>query len=61
MPYLDLFIWSKETGNQISHHLMAEAVGYHKGGDSFRKTVPKLAAELMDSLAELEALASIEA
>ncbi len=61
LPYLDLFIWAKETGNQISHHLMAEAVGYRKGGDSFRKTVPKLAAELMNSLAELEALASIEA
>ena len=40
---------------------MAQAVGYRKGGDSFRKTVPKLAGELMRSLAELEALAAIEA
>lgn len=60
LPYLDLFIWAKETGTQIPHHLMAEAVGYRKGGDSFRKTIPKLAAELMSSLAELEALAAIE-
>lgn len=61
LPYLDLLIWAKETGNQIPHHVMAQAVGYRKGGDSFRKTVPKLAGQLMRSLAELEALAAIEA
>lgn len=61
LPYLDLLIWAMETGNQIPHHVMAQAVGYCKGGDSFRKTVPKLADELMSSLAELEALAAIEA
>lgn len=61
LPYLDLSIWAKETGTQIPHHVMAEAVGYRKGGDSFRKTVPKLAADLMYSLAELDALAGIEA
>lgn len=60
LPYLDLTIWAKESGHLISHHLMAEAVGYRKGGDSFRKTVPKLASALMYSLAELEALASME-
>nr|WP_302850354.1 DUF6387 family protein [Pseudomonas aromaticivorans] len=61
LPYLDLLIWAKETGSQIPHHVMAEAVGYRKGGDSFRKTVPKLATELMHNLGELEALAAIEA
>lgn len=61
LPYLDLLIWSRETGGRIPHHVMAQAVGYCKGGDSFRKTVPKLADELMRSLAELEALAAIEA
>tara|TARA_R110000751_G_C13788462_1_gene481835 strand:+ start:1533 stop:2345 length:813 start_codon:yes stop_codon:yes gene_type:complete len=63
LPYLDLLIWSKEARHQISHHVMAEAVGYRKGGDSFRKTVPPLAKSLMinGGLAELEALASIEA
>ena len=61
LPYLDLLTWAMETGNQIPHHVMAQAVGYRKGGDSFRKTVPKLAGELMRSLAELEALAAIEA
>ncbi len=61
LPYLDLLIWAKETGNHIPHHVMAQAVGYSRGGDSFRKTVQKLACELMRSLAELEALAAIEA
>lgn len=61
LPYLDLMLWSKETGTRISHHTMAEAVGYRKGGDSFRKSVPKLANDLMSSLSELEALAAIEA
>lgn len=61
LPYLDLMLWSKEIGIHIPHHIMAEAVGYRKGGDSFRKTVPKLADDLMQSLSELEALAAIEA
>ncbi|WPP47266.1 DUF6387 family protein [Pseudomonas sp. AN-1] len=61
LPYLDLRIWTMETGNQIPLHVMAQAVGYCKGGDSFRKTVQKLAYELMSSLAELKALAAIEA
>lgn len=61
LPYLDLLIWAMETSSQIPHHVMAQAVGYRKGGDSFRKTVPKLAVEMMRSLAELEALAAIEA
>lgn len=60
LPYLDLLIWSKETGNDITHHVMAQAVGYCKGGDSFRRTVPSLAEKLLRSLAELEALAAIE-
>lgn len=62
LPYLDLLIWQKETGNQITHKLMAQAVGYFRGGDSFRKTVPDLAADLMNgtALTELESLASIE-
>ncbi len=61
LPYLDLRIWLMGTGNRISHHVMAEAVGYCKGGDSFRKTVPKLANDLLFSLAELEAMAAVEA
>ncbi|MCY1462919.1 hypothetical protein D9M71_807470 [compost metagenome] len=48
------------TGNQISHQVMSEAVGYRKGGDSFRKNVPTLRVELAQNLAELEALAAIE-
>ncbi|WP_375741602.1 DUF6387 family protein [Pseudomonas boanensis] len=60
LPYLDLQIWKRETGNQITLDVTSKAVGYVKGGDSFRKTVPKLANELMQSLAELEALAAFE-
>ncbi|NKQ11985.1 DUF6387 family protein [Pseudomonas sp. SST3] len=60
LPYLDLFIWMELTENRISYQLMSEAVGYRKGGDSFRKTVPKLRIEIAQHLAELEALASIE-
>lgn len=63
LPYLDLLIWSKETARLIPHRVMAEAVDYRKGGDSFRKTVPPIAKKLMiaGGLAELEALAAIEA
>lgn len=61
LPYLDLRTWAMETGNQIPHHVISQAVGYRKGGDSFRKTVPKLADELMRDLTELEALAAVEA
>jgi len=60
LPYLDLLIWSRETGIQIPHQVMAEAVDYRKGGDSFRKTIPKLASSLMQDLGELEALAASE-
>lgn len=60
LPYLDLLLWSIEADKQIPHHLMAEKVGYIKGGDSFRKTVPKLAWDLMSDLGELMALAAIE-
>lgn len=61
LPYIDLLIWTYETGNQIPHNFMAQAVGYFRGGDSFRKTVPGLAKNLMlSTLAELEALAALE-
>lgn len=60
LPYLDLFIWTKLTGNEIPYQVMSDAVGYGKGGDSFRKTVPKLLIELPQLIAELEALATIE-
>lgn len=60
LPYLDLLIWAKETGNQIPYNIMAQAVGYIRGGDSFRKTVPQLADSLMRNLNGLAALAAIE-
>ena len=60
LPYLDLKLWSLERGVRIPHHVMAQAVGYVKGGDSFRKTVPTLALSLMNNLDELAALAALE-
>ncbi len=60
LPYLDLCIWSEETDTQIPQHVLAEAVGYRKGGDSFRKTVLPLAEKLMQNLAELGALVVTE-
>ena len=60
LPYLDLLIWSRETGNQIPMRLMASAVGYVKGGNSFEKTVPALADKLLKDIGELEALATLE-
>lgn len=60
LPYLDLFIWMKLTGNKITHHVMSEAVGYAKGGEAFRGTVPKLRINMAQHIAELEALAAIE-
>ncbi|QLF92293.1 hypothetical protein HW090_03380 [Pseudomonas sp. ABC1] len=60
LPYMDLLTWSKENDYQVPHHIMAQAVGYKKGGDSFRKTVPKLASDLIKSLSELEALVALE-
>lgn len=61
LPYLDLSIWMKLTNKSIPHELMARAVGYPNGGDSWRKTVPKIREDLAQVLAELEALATIEA
>ncbi|MCL7944067.1 DUF6387 family protein [Marinobacter sp. ATCH36] len=60
LPYLDLMIWEKEKGNQLTRSLMAKSVGYVSGGDNFQKTVPSLADELMDDLGELEAIVSVE-
>lgn len=58
LPYLDLLIWSKETGRHIPHRVLSEAVSiYNKGESSFGKTVVPLAARLMDDLSELRALA----
>lgn len=60
LPYLDLLCWQKLTGNNIPYDLMSRAVGYAKGGDSFRKIVPPLCKKLPQLIAELEALAAIE-
>jgi hypothetical protein len=60
LPYLDLSLWCRESGIKLTLQEMAAAVGNAKGGDTFRKTVPALAAKLMDSLSALEAQVSHE-
>ncbi len=60
LPYLDLLIWQKLTGNKITHQVMSEAVGYGNCAENFRKNTPLLAKRLMGNLNELEALAASE-
>lgn len=66
LPYLDLLIWSKETGNHISYEAMAEFITPQKsnkeGRDvgNFRTTTKKHAEDQMRDLSRLESLAAIE-
>lgn len=60
LPYIDLLIWEKLTGNKIIDRIMAEAVGCKSCPENFRKTTPPLATKLMEDLSEIEALATIE-
>jgi hypothetical protein len=63
LPYMDLVIWSKEKGLEITHETMtaivvpfAEAIGNTR----IRDTVAPLAERLMADLSELQALAAME-
>lgn len=63
LPYLDLLIWSMETGISIPDRIYSAATAandYDMGESSFRKTVVPLAAALMQDLTELQALAAVE-
>jgi len=59
LPYLDLYIWERETDNRLTSSLMAESVGYRSGAQNFKEIVIELVNELMEDLGELEALAGI--
>lgn len=62
LPYLDLLIWSIETGIHIPDRVMSAAISRHDAGEAnLRKTIAPLAAELMRDLSELRALAAVEA
>lgn len=62
LPYLDLLIWSKETGRKIPRRIFSAAVSrYDKGESAFSKTVVPLAASLIKDLSGLKALAVYEA
>ncbi|WKN20642.1 DUF6387 family protein [Azotobacter vinelandii] len=62
LSYLDLLIWSIETGIHIPDRVMSAAISRHDAGEAnLRKTIAPLAAELMRDLSELQALAAVEA
>lgn len=61
LPYIDLLIWSIETGNNIPDRVMSEAISHYDPGESnMRKRTATLAVELMRDLSDLQALAAIE-
>lgn len=62
LPYLDLMIWSMETGIHIPDRVMSAAISTYDAGEAnLRKTVAPLAEGLLRDLSELQALAAIEA
>jgi hypothetical protein len=63
LPYLDLWLWEKETGDNIPDKVISSALsrnGYDAGEGNVRKTVGKWARDLMQDLSALHALAAIE-
>jgi len=62
LPYLDLLIWSMETGNHIPDRVMSAAISEYDAGEAnLRKTIAPLAAVLMRDLSELKAFSAVEA
>ena len=62
LPYLDLLIWSMETGNHIPDRVMSAAISEYDAGEAnLRKTIAPLAADLMRDLSELKAFSAVEA
>lgn len=61
LPYLDLLIWAKETGNQIPHHVMAPAIGLRDTDDGRWSSVQSAAKAIRGNLPKLQAMAASEA
>lgn len=62
LPYLDLWIWSIETGSHIPDRVMSAAISNYDAGEAnLRKTVAPLAEGLIRDLSGLRALAAVEA
>ncbi len=62
LPYLDLLIWSMETGIRIPDRVMSAAISSYDAGEAnLRKTVAPLATELLRDLSELRAFSAVEA
>lgn len=62
LPYLDLSIWTWETGAHIPDRVMSAAISrYDMGEANLRKTVKPLALGLLADLSALEEVASIDA
>lgn len=61
LPYIDLWIWSIETGNHIPDRVMSAAITTYDAGEAnLRKTVVPLAKDLLLDLSALQALAAME-
>jgi hypothetical protein len=61
LPYLDLFIWAKETGSNIPLRVMADALfPFGADEDRLKDTVIPLAERLMDDLSPIRELAANE-
>lgn len=59
LPYLDLSLWSQETGNHIPDRVMASAISYDKfGEDRLRKTIKPIASNLSALLDSLKPFAA---
>ncbi|WP_417788164.1 DUF6387 family protein [Stutzerimonas xanthomarina] len=61
LPYLDLRIWSLETGYHIPDRVMSAAISQYDAGEAnLRKTIAPLADGLMFNLEALQSLAAYE-
>lgn len=61
LPYLDLLIWSRQTGTHIPDRIMADAISsYNAGEGRLRQTIKPIVADLQDHLEGLRELAAAE-
>ena len=61
LPYIDLLVWSDETGIHIPDRVMAEAISkFTSGEDRLRKTLKPIAADLNKLIEGLSELAATE-
>jgi len=61
LPYMDLYIWSLETGSIIPDRVYSSAISTYDAGEAnLRKTVAPLSLSLLKDVSDLRAIAFIE-